>query len=200
MLAASLLSFIHLVISAVLFCCARLSPLLNMIVGGTVLVIWTIGCALLIWNMYGALGHSCSKTNWANDDGMMICRIYKALFSFVVIGWLSLIALIIIDVRAKRTQSARGKYDKMMDDKDIKLDSLNHSRNTSTADVPYGIDNYQDRPNTVSNQRHSSPYGSDREQVRVNDFQQYQAPPQQTRYESANYYYQQPTYDGIRLR
>ncbi len=182
-----------------------------MIVSVLVLLLWTIGFALLAWNMYGTLSHSCSKTNWANDDGMMVCRIYKAFFSFVVIGWLCQVALIVVDVRAKRAQSALGRYDKMDEtgSKDVKLESLDHSRNTSTNDVPYGIDDYRARSDSTNSvdgqhQRYSSPYGAERSQLhRVDDFH-YETPPQHTTYQpqqdysNTNYY--QPTYDGMRLR
>ena len=213
MLAAALLSFLHLVISYIFFARGRLSPLFNIIISVPILLLWTIGFALLVWNMYGTLSHSCSKTNWANDDGMMVCRIYKAFFAFMVIGWACQIALIIVDVRAKRLQSAWGKYDKMDEtsDKDVKLASLDHSRNTSTNDIPYGIDDYRARSNSTNSvntqqQRYSSPYGAERTQLhRVDDFY-YQAPaqhqttyqPQQSAYPNTHYY--QPSYDGMRLR
>lgn len=210
MLAGSLLAFLHLVISYLFYARGRLSPLFNMIISGFVLLLYTIGFALLVWNMYGTLSHSCSKTNWANDDGMFVCRVYKAFFSFVVIGWLCQIALIIVDVRARRLQSALGRYNKMDETsgKDVKLESLDHSRNTSTNNIPYGIDDYRDRSNSTNSvnnqhQRYSSPYGAERSQLhRVDDFY-YETPHQQTTYQpqqnypNTNY---QPTYDGMRLR
>lgn len=203
MLAAAGFAFLNLVISYAVFCCARLSPLFNMIVSIPILLMWTIGFGLIVYNMYGTLAHTCSKTNWANDDGMMVCRVYKTFFAFMVIGWLCQVALIVVDVRAKRTQSSLGKYDKMDETNDVKLTSLDHSRNTSTTDVPYGIENYRDRSNSANSfnsQRHVSPYGSERTQLhQVDDFR-YQTPaPQHTQYQqSVNFY--QPTYDGMRLR
>jgi hypothetical protein len=212
MVLASLLAFLHLTISYAVFCCGRLSPLFNMIVGVPILLIWTVGFGLLVYNMYGTLSHSCSKTNWATEDGMAVCSQYKAFFSFVVIGWLCQIALIVVDVRAKRTQSATGKYDKMdrESDKDVKLATLeNHSRNASTNDIPYGIDEYRDRSNSANSIQRPrydpSPYGSERSVHRVDDFfyEQPQQPasyvPQQTTYSPQTHYYQ-PTYDGMRLR
>ena len=211
MLAGSLLAFLHLVVSYIFYARGRLSPLLNMIVSGPVLLVYTIGFALLVWNMYGTLSHSCSKTNWANDDGMFVCRVYKAFFSFVVIGWLCQIALIIVDVRAKRVQSTLGRYNKMDEtsSKDVKLESLDHSRNTSTQDIPYGIDDYRDQSNSTNSvnaqhQRYSSPYDAERSQLhRVDDFY-YETPPQHTTYQPQQSYpntnHYQPTYDGMRLR
>lgn len=174
-----------------------------MVVSIPILIMWTIGFGLIVYNMYGTLANTCSKTNWANDDGMMVCRVYKTFFAFVVIGWLCQVALIIVDVRAKRTQSSMAKYDKMDEStNDVKLATLDHSRNTSTTDVPYGIENYRDRSNSENSfhsQRHVSPYGGERTQFHQVDDYRYQAPAQQhMQYQSVNFY--QPTYDGIRLR
>jgi hypothetical protein len=226
MLLATLLCLCNLIISYAVYCCARLSPLVNMIISIPILLLWTVGMGLLVYNIYGTLAHSCSPINWANDDGVSVCGKYKAFFSFVVVGWLCQIGLIIVDVRAKKTQRALMKYDKMDgNDKDVKLADLDHSRNTSDNEVHYGLDNFRPRAESVNDQtqRYPSPYrdqassnqrppyhstyGSERSQVhRVDDFY-YQTPaqepasylPQQTTYSPQTHYYQ-PTYDGMRLR
>ncbi|EXJ93072.1 hypothetical protein A1O3_01628 [Capronia epimyces CBS 606.96] len=164
-LAATLSSLLTLVLSSIIYSCAFLSPLFNLLTNLLILIVWTVGLALLTWNLYGALGHSCSRANWGSDDGMMVCRTYKALYSFSLFGWLAQIAQIVLDVRSRRTQTALGKYDKMMVDPtqqqaDLKLDALGGSNNSSTqsgfltdantrdpngtgADVPYGIYDYR---------------------------------------------------------
>ena len=194
-----------------------------MFVSIPIVLLWTVGFGLLVYNMYGTLSHSCNKTNWANSDGMTVCGQYKAFFAFMVIGWLCLVALVIVDVRARKNRSF-ARYDKMdkQGDADVKLTSLENSRNASTNDIPYGIDNYRDRSESVNSQtrRQSSPYrdqsrpnlqrfdssyGSDRShQHRVDDYwQQPEQPseylPQQTTYSPQTHYYQ-PAYDGMRLR
>jgi hypothetical protein len=226
MLLAALLSLLNLIVSYAVYCCARLSPLFNMIISIPILLLWTVGMGLLVYNIYGTLAHSCSTTNWANDDGVSVCGKYKAFFSFVVVGWLCQVALIIVDVRAKKTERALMKYDKMGgNDKDVKLADLDHSRNASDNEIPYGLDDFRRRAESVNsqNQRHpspyrdqavstqrpqyQSPYGSESSQVhRLDDFY-YQTPaheptsylPQQTTYSPQTHYYQ-PTYDGMRLR
>ncbi|KIV82272.1 hypothetical protein PV11_04393 [Exophiala sideris] len=155
-LASSLLSLFTLLISSMIYACAFLNPLLNMLVNIPIALIWTAGLALLTYNMYGTLGHTCSSANWASSDGMMICRTYKALYSFAVFGWLAQIALIVLDVRSRRAQTALGKYNKMDLDanananaKDVKLDNLErtstlpHSHSNS-QDIPYGIPEYRE--------------------------------------------------------
>lgn len=154
------MSLLTLIISSIIYAFAFLSPLLNMLVNIPIALIWTAGLALLTYNMYGTLGHTCSSANWASSDGMMICRTYKALYSFAVFGWLAQVALIVLDVRSRRAQTALGKYNKMDLDaagatagaRDVKLDTLDDTRTFShshshSQDVPYGIPEYREREN-----------------------------------------------------
>ncbi|KAJ4503629.1 hypothetical protein HRR78_003976 [Exophiala dermatitidis] len=98
---------------------------------------------------------------------MSICRIYKALYSFAIFGWLAQVALVILDIRSRRAQTALGKYDKMtgqyenqklLDNSDLKLDSLHRSTETpngnnadgrravgedDAAAPPYGLSDFE---------------------------------------------------------
>lgn len=51
----------------------------------------------------------------------MVCNVYKILYTFVIFAGLSQIAQIVLDVRARRSQVGRGKYDKMRESQDIKM-------------------------------------------------------------------------------
>lgn len=149
-LAASLLSLISLFLTSILYSCFFLSPLFSLILNVTITLLWLVGYILLTWNMYGALGHSCSRANWASDDGMMICRTYKALYSFALFSILSQIALVVLDIRSRRAQTKLGSYGKMAETAargggDVKLDSLHkptHSHASSQDAIPYGINDY----------------------------------------------------------
>ncbi|KIW59670.1 hypothetical protein PV05_04105 [Exophiala xenobiotica] len=156
-LLGTLLSILALLVTQLVYSCAFLNPLVNLFSNVLILLVWTVGLALLTWNMYGALGHSCSRSNWASDDGMMVCRTYKALYSFSVFGWLAQVALIVLDIRSRRRQTALGRYNKMMDsgpgERDVKLDNLDdrnsttsslhsHSHSHSQDNVPYGVPDY----------------------------------------------------------
>ncbi len=156
-LLGTLLSILALLVTQLVYSCAFLNPLVNLFSNVLILLVWTVGLALLTWNMYGALGHSCSRSNWASDDGMMVCRTYKALYSFSVFGWLAQVALIVLDIRSRRRQTALGGYIKMMDsgpgERDVKLDNLDdrnsttsslhsHSHSHSQDNVPYGVPDY----------------------------------------------------------
>ncbi|OAL38621.1 hypothetical protein AYO20_02271 [Fonsecaea nubica] len=189
-LASSVLSLISLFLTSLVYTCFFLSPLLNLILNVTVFIVWLVGYCLLTWNMYGTLGHSCSRANWASDDGMMICRIYKALYSFEVFGLLAQIALIVLDVRTRRAETKLGKYNQMGADAarggaEVKLDDLN--RNSAGSGLlnhheapqdglPYGIGDYnphaaQDSRLRLRDHAADSDYNHGYSgQVRVDDF------------------------------
>jgi hypothetical protein len=183
-LAASLLSIVSIIITSLFYICSFLSPLFNLIVNVTVLIIQFVGFVLLSWNMSGTLSHSCSASNWANADGMMVCRVYKAFYSFAIFALLAQIAQIVLDSRSRRNQTKLGRYGNIEGSRDLKMDNLDklklqqhqpggHSAQPSHAssdDVPYGIHDYRDQP--------------PRDQPARPTYQAYQPP----RGESAGYY------------
>lgn len=140
MLLAQILLILSLSIGTALYFCVHLSPLINMIFNFPILCLWTAGLGLMIWNMYGTLGNSCTINNWGNEDGVSICNQYKALFAFVVLGWLCQIALFVLDIRARRSQSAFGNYKKMNESQDynMKMDAL-HSRDNSVQNSVHNL-------------------------------------------------------------
>ncbi|KAL2422016.1 hypothetical protein ABEF95_006367 [Exophiala dermatitidis] len=162
-LASTLSSLLALLLSSIIYTFFFLSPLFNLFMNSLILILWTIGLGLLTWNMYGTLGHSCSRANWASDAGMSICRIYKALYSFAIFGWLAQVALVILDIRSRRAQTALGKYDKMtgqyenqklLDNSDLKLDSLHRStESTSTLQSQSGANHPFTAPDANNGRR-----------------------------------------------
>ena len=91
-------------------------PRLSFITHAGLLISWLVGLGLItskIGDM--VLGHSCSTSLWVTDMGIMICRIYKALYSFIVIGTASLAAAAVLDFRVIREISNRGAYREMKD-------------------------------------------------------------------------------------
>lgn len=94
----------------------------------------------------------------------MVCRIYKALYSFAVFALLAQIAQIVLDTRSRHNQTKLGRYDNIQGSKDLKMDDLSklkqqqyqqgHSQQPSQAsfvshassdEVPYGIHDYRER-------------------------------------------------------
>ncbi|KIW62972.1 hypothetical protein PV04_09856 [Phialophora macrospora] len=136
-LASTMLSLLSLFLTGILYTCFFLSPLFSLVLNVTILILYLVGYGLLTWNIYGTLGHTCSRANWASDDGMMICRTYKAFYAFELFGVLAQVALIVLDARSRHAQTKLGRYNKMADiaakgGGDVKLDDL-HSRSRSLS-------------------------------------------------------------------
>lgn len=202
MLAASILTLISLILTTCIHLCTRLSPLVNLIINIPLLILWVVGLALLGWNIYGTLSHSCTIGNWANDDGVTVCQEFKALFSFVVFGTLAQIAMVVVDVRARIAQTRSGRYAKMRDStSQVKLEPYDsthtHSNSNSIHDAPYqdATMQYRDEPgwkpgqrsNTVASSRvgdYGDIAGDDgRQAVRMNDYHAPQLAAQHTGYD-----------------
>lgn len=111
----ALLSLLTLTLTLALHFCHGLSPLLNLILNIPILLLWILGLSLLGWNMAGTLGHVCNTANWGREVGIMVCRLYKALFSFTLLGAISAVAIVVLDIRVRRKQTSLGKYNQMRD-------------------------------------------------------------------------------------
>lgn len=61
------------------------------------------------------LDHSCTKKIWITDMGVMVCRQYKAMYSFIVVGTVSIAAQTLLDVSVIREMTKRGSYREMKD-------------------------------------------------------------------------------------
>lgn len=148
--------------------------------------------------MTGALGHACSAANWGSHDGIMICQTYKALFAFTVVGWLSVVAGIILDFRVRSAQNQLGAYDQMAADGkewDVKMDTLDaakanpigHGPRPTLERSPYesfeGGEQYQN--NETYREERRGRFGGNGD-VNMTDFR-YQAPSEQTMYDSGSY-------------
>ena len=85
-MAASLASVAALLFTIVMHCCIGLNPRLNIAVNAFLLVLWALSWSLLTWYMSGTLANVCDVEHWREDVGIMVCRIYKALFTFALMG------------------------------------------------------------------------------------------------------------------
>ncbi|KAI9769114.1 MAG: hypothetical protein M1840_004465 [Geoglossum simile] len=90
--------------------CHALNPLFNLIVNAALSIFWATGFGLLTWAMSGTLIHKCNVANWRNDAGIMVCRLYKALFTFALLGLLSTFSALILDIIVRKRENARGRY------------------------------------------------------------------------------------------
>lgn len=174
-------------------CCGTLSPLFNLVFNIPIVVIWLLGLSLLAWNMFGTLAHTCTIANWASNEGVMICQIYKALFSFTVIGTLSQVAQVVIDCAARRKQTRLGRYDKMNEPRDIKPEAV------PIIEEPVKHDSYplqqmhdqqyrDDTPGWRPGPRDYTPQGyANAQEPMTMDHFTYQAPTRQTHYDAGSY-------------
>lgn len=178
------------------------STLFALIINIPVLFLWSAGSILLAYNMYGALGHSCSSANWGSHDGIMICQAYKALFAFSVIGWCAAAAGIILDIRVRNQQNRLGAYDQMKVGEgtgeawEIKMDTFTdvtseqpiaHGPRPTMNRSPYeSYDNNEHYQKTDAYRDERRPRFGGNGDVNRNDFN-YQAPTERTLYNAGNY-------------
>lgn len=104
--------------------------MLSMVLNIILLILWIISIGILGYSMKGTIGPSCNTSNWGTSTGVMVCRLYKTLFSFVVISLAMTFFHIILDVVARRDRYNLSRVGSMRyRDDDIKL----HDRTESTV-------------------------------------------------------------------
>ena len=81
LLTASLLSVVALAFTMTMHSCVGLNPLMNLMINGGLTFLWGSTWAVLTWYMRDTLANRCSLEQWAVEGGVMICRVYKALFT-----------------------------------------------------------------------------------------------------------------------
>ena len=88
----SFLTVVFLTATIIFHFLTGLSPRLNLALNTILLILWTIGFGLLSYWMSATLNHKCDVLSWHDDTGIMVCRIYKTLFTFSLLGWISTLA------------------------------------------------------------------------------------------------------------
>jgi len=86
LMAVSLLTITSILITFVLYFCRGLNPGVNLVANTALGVLWALGFALLSWWASSTIAHGCNVHNWENEAGIMVCRLYKALFTFGLLG------------------------------------------------------------------------------------------------------------------
>jgi hypothetical protein len=128
-MASSFFSVAALAVTIVLHCCVGLRPDFNIAVNGFLTLVWAVSWSLLTWYMSPTLKNYCDVEHWKEDAGIMVCRIYKALFTFAFLGlyvlleiflqywWIltmihsiSTIAALCLDFYVRRKNNKRGMY------------------------------------------------------------------------------------------
>lgn len=132
-MASSFFSVAALAVTIVLHCCVGLRPDFNIAINGFLTLVWAVSWSLLTWYMSPTLKNYCDVEHWKEDAGIMVCRIYKALFTFAFLGlyvlletllqthttswWIlttiysiSTIAALCLDFYVRRKNNKRGMY------------------------------------------------------------------------------------------
>ena len=93
-----------------------MSPRASAIINATLLAAWLAGLAWISSKIgHMVLSHSCEISVWQTPMGMMVCRIYKALYAFLVISTASEAGAVTLDYAVIKQQSNRGAYREMKD-------------------------------------------------------------------------------------
>jgi len=70
---------------------------------------------MLWWWASRTLFHACDASNLGDGAGIMICRIYKALFAFGMLGFASTVMALLLDLYVFKRATRLGKYNAMQD-------------------------------------------------------------------------------------
>jgi hypothetical protein len=210
-MASALVTLINFAFTITLCCCHNRFLFLPLFLNSTSLIFWALSLGLLSWNMSATLQHRCNNLSWGTDAGIMVCQTYKALYSFVVIGFVTQIATVVLDVKAHRKRRNRGEYGPMRDDMmlaDMKLGGVASSANSRSDLGPS-----RPQPRSQAGQGHKyqtlasleQAHASDarefsdlnpargqtwsgpRPSVNVDDFSGNPVPEEQTRYDPVDY-------------
>ncbi|KAL2870484.1 uncharacterized protein BJX67DRAFT_286050 [Aspergillus lucknowensis] len=147
---AAFLSLLNLALTTVLHCCYGLSPRLSLITNSVVFVVWSIALILFSWAVSHTILTTCNATYWATSTGIAVCRIFKALFTFTIIGAAFLIASIGLDIFAYRRTTRLGEYDPMaIEGHSLAAYKSGHARDSSVLSASYQHPN-EDRSPLVS--------------------------------------------------
>lgn len=109
----SLLTIFALAATIGLHCFYGLNAALNTALNTSLAVLWGVSFALLSWWSAGTLAHECNVGSWESDTGVSVCRLYKALFSFALLGLASTVFALVLDVRVQRSATNRGQFQQL---------------------------------------------------------------------------------------
>jgi hypothetical protein len=109
-MAVALLTLVSLTITIILHCFYGLNPILNTILNSSLALLWVVAFSLLSWWSSGTLSHVCNRDKWEDDLGVSVCRLYKTLFSFSLLGLLSTLVALMLDIHVQRQAVVRGRF------------------------------------------------------------------------------------------
>ncbi|KAF2669773.1 hypothetical protein BT63DRAFT_371566 [Microthyrium microscopicum] len=150
LLAASLSTFFFLIGSMLVYACIGLSPRINMIGNLVLFLLWVPSFGYLWFFTRATLGHVCNRENWTGPVGIMVCRIYKALFAFAMLGSVTTVAALILDIVVWRRTTSRGKYAQMPDNREKPV-------GIGAPGRPYNAPAYSDSRSSIALEQYTAP-------------------------------------------
>ncbi|KAA8565137.1 hypothetical protein EYC84_010884 [Monilinia fructicola] len=121
LLAISLTTVAVLTLTITLYNLTYLSPKFNCLLNGTASTFWILGFALLSWSLSNTLQKRCDLQTWRSSTAIGVCREYKSLWTFTLIGTLSTLAALGLDVWTCMKTIERGVYVLPEDDSNIAI-------------------------------------------------------------------------------
>ncbi|KAL1306054.1 hypothetical protein AAFC00_004180 [Neodothiora populina] len=122
----SLLTTACLVLTIMLHCFRGLSPTFNLTLNSCLSLLWALGFSMLSYFAWATtLTHSCSLEHWDTGLGVTVCRIYKAVYSFSLIGFISTLAALFLDLHILNLSRQRGQHHR------IDYDDNNNNNNAA---------------------------------------------------------------------
>ena len=110
LMTVSILTMLSLLATILLHIYHGLNPILNVCINTALSLLWLLAFSLLAWWCSGTLAHVCNANNWESDTGVSVCRMYKALFSFALLGLVATLAALALDIKVMRGARRRGVF------------------------------------------------------------------------------------------
>ncbi|KAF9697576.1 hypothetical protein EKO04_004239 [Ascochyta lentis] len=110
LLTISLSTLTSLTLTILLHIRYTLSPPLNLALNTILSLLWTLSFALLAWWASSTLTHACVLATWESETGVRVCKSYKALFSFALLGMLASWGAVGVDVFVYRGSVKKGRF------------------------------------------------------------------------------------------
>lgn len=131
LLTVSLLTLASLTWTILLHTRHGLSPVLNTVLNTLLALLWSLSFALLAWWSASTLTSACALREWESDTGASVCRTYKALFSFALLGTVGTLCALGLDVWVLKGAEGRGRF--------VSLKMGTKQRGDGEGDVDHGI-------------------------------------------------------------
>ncbi|CAD6442485.1 39fa2fb5-e631-4703-a932-a56f688e3646 [Sclerotinia trifoliorum] len=121
LLSISLAMVAVLTLTIIIYNFTYLSPKFNCLLNGTASIFWMLGLGLLSWSLSNTLKKSCDVQTWRSSTAVGVCREYKSLWTFTLIGTMSTLAALGLDIWTHMKTIKRGIYVMPEDDKNAAM-------------------------------------------------------------------------------